>query len=137
MSIEGNKTAIKRLSEVINTRNWSALPELFTPDYVGHFKPDAKGPEGVKQQFTSMTPLFPDYRENIERMVAEEEMVAVYYTISGTLTGKSPGVTPTGKKFSMPYHVLARFSNGKQVEAWAYGDELAYYRQLGIPIPDE
>jgi len=32
---------------------------------------------------------------------------------------------------------LARFENGKQVEAWPYMDSLEWYRQMGIPIPTE
>ena len=84
---------------------------------------------------TVMKTAFPDYHETIENMVAEGDMVAVFYTLKGTFTGKFGDTAPTGKKFSLPAVVLARFKNGKQVEAWPYMDSLSWYQQMGVPIP--
>jgi predicted ester cyclase len=135
MSVEQNKAAVRRLHEVINKRDWLALPGLFATTYVNHNYAEMKGPAGVKQMFTTLTNAFPDYSEKIEHMVAEGDLVAVSYTLSGTFTGKYGDIAPTGKKFSMPNLVLARFKDGKQVEAWMYGDSLAWYQQLGISPP--
>lgn len=135
MSVEQNKTAVRRLHEAVVKRDWSVLPELFATTYVNHNYLEFKGPAGVKQMFTTLTNAFTDYSEKIEHMVAEGDLVAVSYTLSGTFTGKYGDIAPTGKKFSMPNLVLARFKDGKQVEAWMYGDSLAWYQQLGIPVP--
>jgi predicted ester cyclase len=137
MSTEKNKANVRRLNEAVNKGNLSILPELFAPNYVLHTTPEYKGPEGVKQFITAMRTAFPDYRETINNMVAEGDMVAVFYTLQGTFKGEYGGIAPTGKKFTLPYAILSRFENGRQVEAWQYGDSLAYYRQLGIPIPPQ
>jgi steroid delta-isomerase-like uncharacterized protein len=135
MPIEQNKAAVVRLRETVSKGDWSVLSELFTPQYVYHSSQDIKGLEGVKQMFVAMKTAFPDYAEKIERMVAEGDLVAVFYTISGTFKGEYAGMKPTGRKFSVPGVVLARFENGKQVEAWPYFDNLAWAQQLGTPLP--
>ena len=63
MSVQKNKAAVNRLHDVIQKRNWSALSELFSPNYILHTTPEVKGPEGVKQMFTTMINAFPDYQE--------------------------------------------------------------------------
>ena len=137
MSVEQNKVAVRRLHEVVAKRNWSTFSELFAPAFVYHSNPEVKGPEGVKQMFTALTVAFPDYNETIERMAAEGDLVSVSYTLRGTFTGEYAGTPPTGKKLSLPGTVIARFKDGKQVEAWPYMDSLAWYRQLGIPFPQQ
>jgi predicted ester cyclase len=137
MSTSKNKAAVQRLHEAISKRDWSVLPDLFAPDYVMHYMTDVKGPEGVKQMFTTLIQAFPDYSEKIEKIIAEGDLVAVSYTLTGTFTGKYGDTAPTGKKFSIPNTVIARFKGGKQVEAWGYSDSLSWYRQLGIPIPNQ
>jgi C-1 hydroxylase len=135
MSVEKNKTNVRRLNDAINKGNLAILPELIAPGYVFHYTTEVKGPEGLKQSFTALLAAFPDYHQKIENMVAERGLVAVFYTLTGTFKGEMSGIKPTGKKFSSPSAVLARFEGGVQVEAWSYSDWLAWYRQLGIPIP--
>jgi predicted ester cyclase len=135
MSVESNKAAVRRLGEVVSKGDWSAFSDLFAPNYVFHTTPEMKGPEGVKQYFKMLKTAFPDYTEKIENMVGEGDLVAVFYTMSGTFKGEYAGMKPTGKKFSGPACVLAKFQNGKQVEAMPYMDSLSWYQQLSIPIP--
>ena len=71
----------------------------------------------------------------IDYMVAEGEMVAIFYTYGGTFKGDMMGIAPTGKKFTLKLAILSRFAAGKEVEAWPYSDLLSLYRQLGIPVP--
>ncbi len=139
MSVEENKAAVHRLDEAVNKGDFSIFPELFAPNYVSHGfgEAEAKGPEGIKQSFTTMRTAFPDYQETIEHMVAEGDMVAVSYTIRGTFKGKFGDIAPTGKQMSIPCIVLARFENGKQVEAWVYIDWLTFYQQLGVSPPGQ
>jgi len=135
MSVEQNKANVRRLHELVQKRNWSVLPQLFAPNYVYHGAQEFKGPEGVKQMMSEMTNAMPDYKETIMHMVAEGDLVAVSYIMEGTFTNEYAGMKPTGKKMSLPATIIARFKDGKQVDAWPYADTLAYYRQLGIPIP--
>jgi predicted ester cyclase len=125
--------------------NMAGVPDLFAPNFVFHNGVnDIKGPEGMKQHFTLMRTAFPDYHETIEHIFAEGDLVAVFYTVQGTFKseimgmnfrGEAMGMKPTGKQFSMPYAILARFENGKQVESSPYSDMLSWYKQMGVPLP--
>ena len=139
MSVEENKAAVRRLNEAVNKRDFSIFTELFAPNYVGHGfgTEDIKGPEGVEQLFTTLGAALPDYHEKIEYMVAEGDLVAVFDTLTGTFTGKMGDTSPTGKKMNAPTAILARFENGRQVEAWAYMDRLAMYQQIGASPPGQ
>ena len=137
MSIEENKAAVLRLSEVMAERDFSKFSGLFASNYIFHSAQEIKGPEGLQQMFTTLTTAFPDYKEKIEHIVAEGDLVAVFYTMTGTFKNAYGDIAPTGKEFSIPSAVLARFENGKQVEAWPYYDSSEWARQVGIPVPQE
>jgi len=121
------KAAVRSLYEAVNKRDFSIFTELFAPNYVGYGfgTEDVKGPEGVEQLFTTMSTALPDFQTTIEHMVAEGDMVAVFDTLRGTFKGEMAGTAPTGNKVEAPTAILARFENGRQVEAWAYMDRLA------------
>jgi len=126
MSVAQNKASILRLNEeVFGKGNLDVLPELFASHYVLHWKnEDLKGVEGFKKYFASAKKAFPDYWEKIEIMVGEGNMLATFYTVGGTYALESEGVKQKGKKYSITYMVLSRFENGRQCEAWLFGDNL-------------
>ena len=136
MSTSQNKEAVRRLNEATNKGDLKMLDGLFDASFVSHTSPEMKGPEAMKQSQAALRSAFPDYHEKIEHMVAEEDMVAAFYTLTGTFKGKYQDIAPTGKRFSVPLAVLSRFVNGKQVESWLYMNSLDWYRQLGIPVPE-
>ena len=135
MSFEENKAAVLRLHEAIEKRDFTKFSELFTPDYVVHTGQVKNDLDATKQMFLTLTAAFPDYSEKIEHMIAEGDMVAVFYILSGTFKNAFGNTAPTGKKFSVPAAVLAHFKDGKQVEAWQYIDNDEWNRQLGVVSP--
>jgi len=138
MSTEENKAAVRRFyEEVVNKKNMAVIPELIAPNYVFHTTPEIKGPEGVKNYFTPAFAAFPDWHEKIDYMFAEGDIVATFTTNTGTFTNKWGDIAPTGKKLTTKVANLCRLEGGKQVEVWGIMDPLAFYRQLGIPIPSQ
>ena len=131
---EKNKEVERRVFEELNKGNWSAIDDLFAPDYVYHGPAgmEARGPDGFKQLMTTMKAAFPDFTMTVHDVMAEGDMVAARATYSGTHTGDFMGIPPTGKRFSMPAQVMVRFENGREVEAWGIGDMLGMLQQLGI-----
>ena len=57
-------------------------------------------------------------------------------TMTGTFKGKYQGITPTGKKFTQKAILITQWADGKEVEAWAAYDTLAFYQLLGA-IPSQ
>jgi len=134
---EENKAVVRRIEEeIIEKGDWSVLPDHITPNFVLHeINQDYRGQEGLKQLITHLRSVFPDYYQTIEYMVAEGDMVAIFYTIGGTFKGELLGIAPTGKGITFKEAVLARFENGKQAEVWVYYDALTFYKKLGISPP--
>jgi predicted ester cyclase len=139
VSVATNKAAVRRLNDEVYVKgNLEIADKHFAPTYVMHTPgTEYKGAEGFKQSVKNNKIACPDYYSKIDKMIAEGDMVATFYTIGGTFTHEFGGVKPTGKKLKITSIVLSRFENGKAVEGWVYVDRLDWFRQLGVPIPPE
>ena len=71
----------------------------------------------------------------MEKSIGEGDRLAGILTAKGTMTGKWRGFEPTGKQMTWTFACFWRFKDGKVAESVGYADNLAVYRQLGIPIP--
>jgi predicted ester cyclase len=63
--------------------------------------------------------------------VADDDNVAIAYTLTGTHRGDFMGIAPTGRKVSARGVQIARFENGKLVERWGSSDQLGILQQIG------
>jgi predicted ester cyclase len=125
MSAEENKAMVRRLLEAINTANMDVVDELFAPELAGQ----------AKQGFTAFRSAFPDWREEIADLVAEEDKVVGRFKCSGTHRGEMMGIAPTGKHMEVDEVYFFRVENGKFVEFWGLEDNLNRMRQLGLLPP--
>jgi predicted ester cyclase len=125
LSAEENKAMVRRLLEAINTGNMDVVDELFTPEVAGQ----------AKQGFTAFRSAFPDWREEIVDVVAEEDKVMGRFKCSGTHRGEMMGIAPTGRHMEVDEVYFLRVENGKFVEFWGLEDNLSRIRQLGLLPP--
>jgi steroid delta-isomerase-like uncharacterized protein len=135
MSAEESKAIVRRFWGVWEEGNIDLVDELLAPDYVNHTpaSPDQPtGPEGVKGVVTMFRSAMPDLRVVIEDMIAEEDKVAVRYTLEGTHEGELFGIPPTGKRLSVKSISVERVSGGKIREHWRITDSLDMMQQLGV-----
>ncbi len=136
MSAEENKAMHRRLmEEAFSQGNMDVVDEFIAPGYVHHF-PDSpevvRGPEGMKELMVSFRGAFPDFQGTIEEQVAEEDMMVMRYTASGTHQGELQGIPPTGRRVTVAGFVMSRTAEGKMVESWELYDALGMMRQLGL-----
>jgi predicted ester cyclase len=89
------------------------------------------GPEGFIHYFGELRKAFPDLNITGEKLVADDDNVAIAYTLTGTHQGDFMGIAPTGRKISARGVQIARFENGKLVERWGSSDQLGILQQLG------
>jgi ketosteroid isomerase-like protein len=89
MSTEANKTLYRRwFEEVVTGRNLALADELLAADYVLHFPGmPPLDREGHKQLLGMFHAAFPDWRETVEAVVAEGDLVVIRVTGSGTHEG--------------------------------------------------
>lgn len=134
MGKQENITTQKSFGEAINSGKLYQFTDLMTPDVKDHDPaPDqGHGPKGFIAFFTKFREAFPDLEVAVDQMVADDENVAIAYTVTGTHRGIFHGVAPTGKKIKARGMQIARFEDGRIAERWGSSDELGIFKQLGI-----
>ena len=71
---------------------------------------------------------------NIERIVAENNLVVVFLNGSGTQKGEFQVMPPTNKKINIRSADLYRIENEKIVEHWDVVDQLNLLQQTGATL---
>jgi predicted ester cyclase len=126
VSAEENKAMLRRLvDEGLNAGNMDVVDELLTPELA----------EQQKKGFTAYRSAFPDWREEIVDVVAEEDTVAARFKCTGTHRGEMMGIAPTGRHMEVDEVYFLRVQDGKFVEFWGLEDNLTRMRQLGLLPP--
>ena len=133
MSREANIAGQEHLAEHINSGDIDMAVESFAEDAVDHDPAPAQGPgrDGFRTFFQTLASAFPDARIEPAHMVADEEHVAIAYTLTGTHQGEFMGVAPTGNRIEVRGVQIGRFEDGKIVERWGSSNELGIMQQLG------
>jgi steroid delta-isomerase-like uncharacterized protein len=140
MSAEDNKTIVRRFfDEVCNARNLNVADELFAANHIYHDPsvPGAElGPDGMKQTISAYQRAFNDAHWAVEETIAAgEDKVVTRWTGKGTHTAELQGISPTGKKVTVPGIWIHRIAGGKIVESWNVWDTLGMLQQLGVVPP--
>ena len=133
MSNKANIETQQRMGEAVNKGNLDDFREVFAPDVKDHDPAPGQGPgpDGFIAFFTDLRTAFPDLKVEVEEMVADEEKVAIAYTLTGTHKGNFLGIPPTDKKIKARGVQIARFKDAKIVERWGSSDELGILKQIG------
>jgi steroid delta-isomerase-like uncharacterized protein len=79
----------------------------------------------------------PDMKVSVNQILAERDLVAVYWTVSGTNTGAGMGFPATGRKIKIGGMTLFRFKAGKICEEWSAWNMLSVMQQAGLYPPPQ
>ena len=80
--------------------------------------------------------ILPDMKIRVNQILAERDLVAVYWTARGTNTQSGMGLPGTGKKISVDGMTIFRFKAGKICEEWSVWDMPSVMQQAGVvPSP--
>jgi steroid delta-isomerase-like uncharacterized protein len=134
MSKEVNLQSLGKFAEAVNTGKFALFKEAVSAENIDHdpARGQVPGPEGYRVFFGGLREAFPDLSVALETLVADEESIALAYTLSGTQNGSFMGIAPTGKKMKIRGMQIAKFKDGKMVERWGSSDELGMLQQLGV-----
>lgn len=137
-----NKQIIRRiLAEGVNTGNLDVFREMLAPDYARHSPattetPEIRGVEAMINFLRSIFTAFPDWHEEIDLIIAEDDKVACITTGTGTHRGPLGIFPPTGKRVEVVNYIVQRIEKGKIAETWVGWDNLGMFAQLGLfPSP--
>lgn len=89
----------------------------------------------MHQWLVSNLETFPDYREEIEALVGEGDLLAWRSTGRGTQKGALGPFPATNKRMEVVIIGMHRFEDGRVVETWTSWDNVAVLTQLGL-LPD-
>jgi len=137
-----NKEIAGKMINAINERNYDMLDEIIAPDIVRHCQATPNLTIRSLDEFKEFLKVdgktFPDSHITTEILIAEGDMVAGYFTYSGTQKGAMGPFPPTNKKADLKYLGILRIEDGKIAEMWVEWDNLAMLTQLGhFPPPEK
>ncbi|GAA2503505.1 ester cyclase [Terrabacter carboxydivorans] len=129
-----NIAAQEAFGEAINTGDVDRFDNLVDPSSVDHDPAPGQqpGPAGYKAFFAEMRTAFPDLHVEVETLVADDDQVAIAYTLTGTHEGPFQGHQATGRSVNIRGMQISRFVDGKMTERWGSSDELGIVTQLGL-----
>jgi predicted ester cyclase len=135
MAAEDNKALIRRYYQALNDKDFHMYDEMIAPDVT--YNGAAPGRDGMRHFSTTLRVAFPDPRVTVEDMVAEGDLVATFFTWTGThlaelKTAVMGRVAPTGRSFTAKGMDLYRIRGEQIVEIRDSVDRLDLYRQLGV-----
>jgi steroid delta-isomerase-like uncharacterized protein len=130
---------VKRFYEEVWVRgNVDFAEEVFARDYVRHdprATQAAPGPAGQAQIARAFREAFPDLQWRIDLLLAEDDLVAARWTMSGTHGGRWGSVETTGRPAEISGVNIFRFGEGgKVIEIWNHRDDLGLAEQLGAAV---
>jgi steroid delta-isomerase-like uncharacterized protein len=130
-----NKALVRRFGEASNTRQFDALAQLVTDDFVRHCQATPDVDVRSREQFIEFlrrdAAVFPDARQTAHHLVAEGDLVAFWATYEGTQEGQMGPFPPSHKRMQIDFAGVFRVRDGKLAELWVTWDNLASLRQLG------
>ena len=118
--------------EVLGQNHLERYAESHSKEFVAHGgSRDASLEEDMAYAKEERQAL-PDMKIRVNLILAERDLVAVYWTAWGTNTQPGMGFPATGKKISVNGMTIFRFKAGKICEEWGVWDMLSALRQAGL-----
>ena len=134
MTTEDNKALIVRfVEEFWSSGNESAADTLMAEGVRIVVNNDpVKDIDTLKGFARMLRGAFPDWRSQVEELVADDDRVAERWTGHGTHRGDFQGIPATGRQVAVPGTVFYRIVAGKIVEFRGQFDRLSMMEQLGV-----
>jgi len=132
----GNKAVARSFFEdVLDKGKLEDYSKSHAPDFVAHAEGRLASLDEDMAAAREQRKAVPDMRVKVNHMVAEGNLVSVYWTASGTNTAAGWGMPATGKSLSVHGMTLFRFARGLIQEEWSVFDQYSILKQLGLLPP--
>jgi steroid delta-isomerase-like uncharacterized protein len=131
--IEARKALVRRYyDEMWNRWDFAVANELISESisFRGSLGVSVRGRDEFKEYMRTVQQAFPNFHNQIEELIAEEEKVVARLTYAGTHQGALFGIEPTGKTVSYAGIAIFRISTHCILEGWVLGDRQSLREQL-------
>jgi steroid delta-isomerase-like uncharacterized protein len=130
------KELFRRVCDALNERDFDAFADTHTDDVVLHGHDEAfHGVESAIEHEQTIYKAFPDMRYTPEAVLAEDDLVAAWWSVTGTDEGEFEGIEPTGEDVDFPAFGMFRIEGGEIAEVWLTYDQLGMLQQIGVAEP--
>src|SRR6058998_1597750 len=130
---EQNKAVARRaFEELLSGGRFELAEQLYAKDFVNHGIHRDISLEEDQAALKGWHEAFPDVSIVPEKLIAEGDLVTIYWIARGTNTGTGNGLPATGKKAELAGITIWRIVDGKIKEEWSAFDQLSMMRQLGL-----
>jgi predicted ester cyclase len=140
--VERNKSSVLAYKQAMTKRDAKLLETQFmAPGYkrlragVQNIANNSQGQGFPGPGAAFWQDAFPDREDHVEAIVAEGDMVAMLWRITGTHRGNFYGIPATGKPVDFYEIGYFRMVDGKIAEGWFMADEAGLLKQLGANLP--
>jgi steroid delta-isomerase-like uncharacterized protein len=139
MTTTDNKRIVEEfISDLFTKGDLTAVDRYLDPNFINHDPPlpgSAAGREGMRQASEVFRQAFPDWRSDVQQMIAEGDLVAEHFVAHGTHRGSVMGEPPTGQHVVLRGINIFRMAGDKIIERWGRLDDLGMLQQLGL-VPE-
>jgi len=127
--------SMQRLYERINAGDIDGFGRQLADDFVERNElpgiPPTKA--GVVQYFQMLLAAFPDFRMDVEDVLASSDKAVARVRVTGTHKGEFMGIPATEKSAAVNLIDITRFGDdGLAHEHWGVVDQLTLMQQLGL-----
>jgi steroid delta-isomerase-like uncharacterized protein len=135
---EQNKAiATRAFEEILSKGRFELAEQLYAKDFVNHGIHRNASLEEDQAALKGWHEAFPDVSITPEKLIAEGDLVTIYWVARGTNTGTGNGLPATGKKAELAGITIWRIVDGKIKEEWSAFDQLSMMQQLGLLPTDK
>jgi len=127
--------SIRRLYDLINANDIDGFGRQLADDFVERNEVPGIPPTkaGVIQYFQMLLTAFPDFRMDVEDVIASSDKAVARVRVTGTHKGEFMGIPATDKSAAVNLIDITRFGDdGLAHEHWGVVDQLALMQQLGV-----
>jgi len=130
---EQNKAIARRaFEEILSHGRFELAGELYAKDFVNHGIHRSAGLEEDQAALKGWHQAFPGVAIVPEKLIAEDDLVTIYWIARGTNTCTGNGLPATGKKAELAGITIWQIVDGKIKEEWSAFDQLSMMQQLGL-----
>jgi steroid delta-isomerase-like uncharacterized protein len=128
-----NKAIARRVfEEILSQGHFELAEQLYAKDFVNHGVHRNATLEEDQAALKGWHEAFPDIYITPEKLIAEHDLVTIYWIARGTNTGTGNGLPATGKKAELAGITIWRIVDGRIKEEWSAFDQLSMMQQLGL-----
>ncbi len=129
---ENKAVARRAFEEILSRGRFDLAEQLYAKDFVNHGVRQNASLEEDQAALKGWHQAFSDISIVPEKLIAEGDLVAIYWIARGTNTGTGNGLPATGKKAELAGITIWRIVDGKIREEWSAFDQLSLMQQLGL-----